>query len=930
MNKNEIAAGKNATATNSLDKVNRQANQGILDLVFGFVSLTGTLVQTIGSLGKTATAVKGVGTALKALPLAAISGPFAAGAAAVAAFLGATRALSFNFLGLTDVLSGVGKAFGDVLPAMRGFLTGLEDAGRSTADFFTRYTEGIAVMAGLSGAKIDYTKAKFGELTEQYIKTGTTGSAVFDKIIAQTVAWAKENGVSMEEVIAKAHALDDQQVATAASTEKLGGAMASTIDYTKGFNSILQGANDGLSSVGSTVIKVGGSFVELHGTLTDLGNGYSEINGQIIKNSDILNKTGLSTDKAAESAKKLQANWQDVTATAADMGSATADLNTTLSENIDKNFEQAHAILTLVDSEQNHTEAISAVNLAYAQSVDKVADLTSVLSDSQATHEAVATQVNNTTAALMEEAIKLEAASQSADSHEQSLLRLDNAYKSGVVSIKEWANGLAEAQQQQAGQSAALAEMGARWSDIPPFVERNIETLKLFGLAAKQGGEAAKEAAGMAADAWRDATSEMGSEIENLAGILMEGGKEMKESTKEWFTGIEQNIGRELTAAEQTALKGIGQMMASTEQAINDWQLGQLMGESISGSGAQLASAFDSLAASAEGGMKEVFSRAAAIVRSDSSLANAVNEVMANVGKTSPQALLAELNAILPPGLKDSATKAGEGVKGALDPGAAAAGQSAALTLSQEFAAAGTHIAAVISGMGSNMSGLEQTARTAGQNAAVALSEGFAAAGTHIASVLKGVAASISKVMGAARAGAGAGLRIPIIVDTRTAVANINKLKTQIAGIKQAKPVPINLNIAPAVSAANKIRSIVNALPNIKRSITYTYRVVGSRPNPPNINKTITYRYRTVGSRPAQTGMHETLGEDTMIAAHAGERVDITPNTINTNEERVALVPGGSRGRGAEYVIPVTLMLDNKVLVRTVSRGLMEDVGGVS
>ena len=80
-------------------------------------------------------------------------------------------------------------------------------------------------------------------------------------------------------------------------------------------------------------------------------------------------------------------------------------------------------------------------------------------------------------------------------------------------------------------------------------------------------------------------------------------------------------------------------------------------------------------------------SRAPAIVRSDSSLASAVNEVMANVGKTSPQALLAELNAILPPGLKDSATKAGEGVKGALDPAAAAAGQSAALTLSEEFAA---------------------------------------------------------------------------------------------------------------------------------------------------------------------------------------------------------------------------------------------------
>ena len=170
-----------------------------------------------------------------------------------------------------------------------------------------------------------------------------------------------------------------------------------------------------------------------------------------------------------------------------------------------------------------------------------------------------------------------------------------------------------------------------------------------------------------------------------------------------------------------------------------------------------------------------------------------------------------------------------------------------------------------------------------------------------------------------------------ITINPAPAIAAINKVVKAIAGIRQTKIPQIQLNIQPAISAANKIRSIVNALPNIKRTITYTYRVVGSRPNPPNINKTITYRYRTVGSRPAQTGMHETLGEDTMIAAHKGERVDISPNTIYTNEERVALVPGGgSRKGGAEYVIPVTLMLDNKVLVRTVSRGLMEDVGGVS
>ena len=149
-----------------------------------------------------------------------------------------------------------------------------------------------------------------------------------------------------------------------------------------------------------------------------------------------------------------------------------------------------------------------------------------------------------------EEAIKLEAASQSADSLTQQQMRLDNAFKSGVVSIKEWANGLAEAQAEEKGQVAELARMGARWTDIPPFVERTTETLKLFGVAAKEGGEAAKEAANMASEAWRDATSIIGGELGGLAEIFKKGGEDMKESTDEWFAGIEQSIGRNLTGAE--------------------------------------------------------------------------------------------------------------------------------------------------------------------------------------------------------------------------------------------------------------------------------------------------------------------------------------------------------------------------------------------
>ena len=385
--------------------------------------------------------------------------------------------------------------------------------------------------------------------------------------------------------------------------------------------------------------------------------------------------------------------------------------------------------------------------------------------------------------------------------------------------------------------------------------------------------------------------------------------------------------------------------------------------------GAELASAFDTIASTMQGGMKTAFSKAAEVVRQDSSLAAAVNEIMSQAGKTAPDALIRQLDALLPPGLKASAAKAGTGLAGSLDPAAAGAGQSAAITLSQEFAAAGTHIAAVMKGIEKNMAitapkipidvditpagktlvSLVNTINSIKQTKLIPIDVDVKPAAKTLVSLVNTMSSvrqssvpvfdinvgpalakmrQVSAALGGVKAGKAAGIQVNIA----PALAAIKKVVSAIAGIRQTRPTPINVNISAAVSNTNKIRNLVNALPNIKRTITYTYRVVGSRPNPPNINKTITYRYRTVGSRPAQTGMHENLSQDTMIAAHAGERVDITPNTINTNEERIALVPGGSRGRGrgAEYVIPVTLMLDNKVLVRTVSRGLMEDVGGVS
>ena len=666
MEKSENSAAKMVIATENLEKATRTANMGILDMVFGFAGLAGSIVQTTNQM-------KSFGTVLKALPLAAVGAALAAGTAAVGALLGATRALSFNFGGLTDVLSGVGKAFGDVLPSMQGFLTGLEDAGRSTADFFTRYTEGLASMAGITGAKVDYTKAKFGDLTEQYIKTGTTGSAVFDGIIGKTVAWAKENGVSMDEVIAKAHALDASQQATAASTEKLGGAMASTIDYTKGFNSILQGANDGLSSVGSTVIKVGGSFVELHGTLTDLGNGYSEINGQIIKNSDILNNSGLSAEKAAAAHMTLQGS---VKASASAMAGATA-------------------------AAQGEAGATLATITALEASEQKLADVIAVKNNATAASNQLQAALNTEMASLIEEEAKLKAASAAATNHAIQLQAVQTATQAGITSIDQWVAGLATAAAEEEAAVGRLAEYGHSFSQLPAFIEPTLSNLKSFAEAARMGGQAAVEMGQNALDAFADMTSNASSSLQGLIDVVRKGGETLKEDTKKWWDEIPAGVAKNFSAAQQEMITHLANMMAEGQNVLETFEW-DLMLSSLPAAASKMEASFRDMAARTKGPMQEIWTTAADIAATGSDdMIKAMNKAFESGAVGQP--LIDQLKTILTGQMPGVGTEAGAAVGKGLDPAAAAAGQSAALTLSQEFATAGTHIASVMKGIQANM-----------------------------------------------------------------------------------------------------------------------------------------------------------------------------------------------------------------------------------
>ena len=253
MNKNEIAAGKNATATNNLEKVNRQANQGVLDLVFGFVSLTGTLVQTIGSLGKSAAAVKSLATAFKALI------PAMTGVASAAATVGV------GFAALTGIMTAIQVDAGGVKTKM----TEIHDAANKAIPALT--------------PMFDHMGKSFHSNVEGMGDIGRQFTDLLGITIPASVDVAKKK---------------TEELGT--STKTTATAMASTIDMTKGFNSILQTSASTVTTAEGVVAKLGGSFVTLGNDLKDLGNGYSSVNGVIVANTDILNQQGLSVEKVAK------------------------------------------------------------------------------------------------------------------------------------------------------------------------------------------------------------------------------------------------------------------------------------------------------------------------------------------------------------------------------------------------------------------------------------------------------------------------------------------------------------------------------------------------------------------------------------------------------------------------------------------------------
>ena len=464
----------------------------------------------------------------------------------------------------------------------------------------------------------------------------------------------------------------------------------STIDKTVGFNGIIDTSKSKVTTHEGVVAKLGGTFVTLGNKIVDLGDGTSRVNGVLVENSAIMNRTGLSTKKTGEETTKLVANWQELeTVTKEETGSMTT-LNDELNKNIDANFMDARALLEHRDAALQNEEAIAANHLAYANSVDKLHDLNAVLGDNEARYEMVATAVNGTAASLKEETIQLEAGIKSAQSKGQQLDRMNNAYLTGKQSILEWANEVETAQEVERGELETLAGLGDTFSDLPGVIEPTVENLKEFSAATEEGGLAAIEFGEKVLDSWGRLTGDMGSKMQGLVDIIKEGGEDMNESSDKWFEDLEAQIGRKLSDTERTALEHLATIKGEGEKILGEFNLDVLL-DNVNGGMSEMEQSFrnaaqtsdpifsemfTSMANIADSGSKELVARMITAFQSDAP----AQEILTQIKKIEGQIGVVGV---------DAGKAGGTGIgQGLVETGQPAA-KSAVITMSEEFASFG-------------------------------------------------------------------------------------------------------------------------------------------------------------------------------------------------------------------------------------------------
>jgi hypothetical protein len=215
------------------------------------------------------------------------------------------------------------------------------------------------------------------------------------------------------------------------------------------------------------------------------------------------------------------------------------------------------------------------------------------------------------------------------------------------------------------------------------------------------------------------------------------------------------------------------------------------------------------------------------------------------------------------------------------------AASNAALTMRNNFNAASSGVKSAVAAAGSAVTSFSSKASSSFAKAGTA--------GTQMANKVKSASSSMKSSLSSAASSAAS--------FASKCVSSFNKVGSS------------------ATSNASKVRNLASAISRLKsKTITITTRYVTSgRPR-----GGLQHGGAFIADSPT------TIGGMKMGEHYKPELVTVTPLTNPNSLDKTITVntPRGGGGGSREVVIPVTLMLDNKVLIRTVRRGLVEEVSG--
>ena len=456
LEKEELSMGKSTLATKNTGKAIQEANMNLLTMASQLAGTGGSIVQMAGSFGKVTMALRGLSgglTAFTGVGLAGLTAALGIGAAAVGVFMGAVLALSKApydlILGKLDQL---GKKIGETVPALSAALASTGDAFRSSLNFLTKGTTDM--IKALSGIDLESKIAgkSFSQLVEEFMKFGTVGNAEVNPALDAFIKKGREMGLTDKEIIelAKQHNAEFEKVA---NTTKLAGVAHGLFAGAAGEATVALKENQALTEAQSAALnKVTGSALETATAVAQTGEAIARLT-----QADVDSITKLQEHTRAQIL--ANAGFNNAKVAALQYEEALTTMTQSLVDDTDQKNANAQATLALVDSELNAQNAIATVNEEYANSVDRLADLNTVLQDTEARQKAVATVSNEFAASLKEQSIELEGTLQALQDVENQEQGVANAILQTKVSLEESNQALREAKAVRDDVGASSAQL---------------------------------------------------------------------------------------------------------------------------------------------------------------------------------------------------------------------------------------------------------------------------------------------------------------------------------------------------------------------------------------------------------------------------------------------------------------------------------------